>query len=62
VSVLITGGTGFIGAYTARRLIRQDRQVVTLDNLPSNVIYNLFTPDELEQVRFVAGAPVSLRT
>lgn len=61
MSVLITGGTGFIGAYVARRLIRDGRKVVTLDNLPSNVIHGVLTPGELSQVRFVTGDVSSLR-
>jgi UDP-glucose 4-epimerase len=61
LSVLISGGTGFIGAYTARRLIRAGQQVVTLDTIPSNVIHNVLAPEEIEQVRFVTGDVSSLR-
>lgn len=45
----------------ARRLVRSGREVVTLDNLPSNVIHNLLTDEELGQVRFVTGNVSSLR-
>lgn len=31
--VLITGGAGYIGSHTARRLVREGHQVVVLDNL-----------------------------
>lgn len=55
MSVLITGGSGFIGAYVARRLIQDGRRVVTLDNLPSNVIHNVLTPEEISQVHFATG-------
>lgn len=60
MSVLITGGTGFIGAYVARRLIQTGRSVVTLDNLPSNVIHSVLSPEELEEVTFVSGDVASL--
>jgi UDP-glucose 4-epimerase len=55
LSVLITGGSGFVGAYVARRLIRDGREVVTLDNVPSNVIHKVLTPEELVKVRFTTG-------
>lgn len=61
LSVLITGGTGFIGAYVARQLLRVGEQVVTLDNIPSNVIHNVLTPEEISEVRFVTGDVSSLR-
>lgn len=61
MSVLITGGTGFIGAYVARELIRAGQRVVTLDNLPSNVIHNVLDPEEIAEVRFATGDVSSLR-
>lgn len=61
MSVLITGGTGFIGAYVARELIRGGWEVVTLDNLPSNVIHEVLTPEELEQVTITTGDVSSFR-
>ena len=60
MSVLITGGTGFVGAYVARRLIRDGQRVVTLDNLPSNVIHGVLEPEELARIRFVTGDVCSL--
>lgn len=61
MSVLVTGGTGFIGAYVARRLVQEGEKVVTLDNLPSNVINKVLAPEELERVRPVTGDVSSLR-
>lgn len=60
-SVLVTGGTGFIGAYVARRLIGDGHQVVTLDARPSNVMGEVLTADELAAVRMRAGDVASLR-
>ncbi|MBA2278500.1 MAG: NAD(P)-dependent oxidoreductase [Chloroflexia bacterium] len=61
MAVLITGGTGFIGAYLARRLLKGGQRVVTLDPRPSNVINEVLTPAELAEVRIVAGDVTSLR-
>jgi UDP-glucose 4-epimerase len=60
LAVLITGGSGFIGAHLARRLIREGHDVVTLDNLPSNVIHGVLEPEEILQVKFVTGSVSSL--
>ncbi len=55
MATLITGGTGFIGAYVSRQLVRRGERVVTFDNLPSNVIHQLLTPDELAEVTMTTG-------
>ena len=55
MTVLITGGTGFIGAYVVRQMVRAGRPVATLDPQPSNVISTILTPEELEAVRIVTG-------
>lgn len=60
MTTLITGGTGFIGAYVSRRLVRKGERVVTFDNLPSNVIHQLLTPEELAEVTFATGEVTSL--
>ncbi|WP_273846769.1 NAD-dependent epimerase/dehydratase family protein [Rubrobacter calidifluminis] len=61
MSVLITGGAGFIGAYVARVLLGSDRRVITLDPLPSNVIHTVLTPEEISRISFERGDVSSLR-
>lgn len=61
MSILITGGTGFIGAHVARRLIAAGQNVVTLDSLPSNVINEVLRPEEVAQVSTTVGDVTSLR-
>lgn len=61
MSVLITGGTGFIGAYVARRLIQEGKKVITLDTIPSNVINTVLAPKEISQVKFLTGDVSSFR-
>ncbi|MEO5701566.1 MAG: NAD-dependent epimerase/dehydratase family protein [Casimicrobiaceae bacterium] len=39
--VLITGGAGFIGSHLAERLLRDDHEVVALDNLSTGTLDNL---------------------
>lgn len=60
-AVLITGGTGFIGAYVARDLVRSGRHVVTLDPLPGNVIDKVLSPEERQEVRVLAGDVANFR-
>ena len=33
MSILVTGGAGYIGSHMVKELIRQGREVVVLDNL-----------------------------
>lgn len=61
MTVLITGGTGFIGAYVVRQLLQAGKPVATLDPQPSNVISNVLTAEELDQVTMVTGDASSLR-
>src|SRR3990167_3787792 len=39
--VLVTGGAGFIGSHTVDLLLKQDKQVIVLDNLSSGRLTNL---------------------
>jgi nucleoside-diphosphate-sugar epimerase len=55
LAVPITGGTGFIGAYVVRQLIRAGRRVATLDPLPGNVIDRVLSREELAEVTRVTG-------
>jgi len=61
MTTLITGGTGFIGAHIARRLLADGERVVTLDNLPSNVIHGVLEPEEITEVTMTVGDVTSLR-
>lgn len=60
-TVLITGGTGFIGAYVARELIRSGRNVATLDPLHGNVIDKVLTREERQEVHCVTGDVANFR-
>lgn len=60
LAVLITGGTGFVGSYVARTLIRRGESVVTFDNLPSNVIDEVLSPEERTEVKTYRGDVTNL--
>jgi len=61
VNVLITGGTGFIGAHLARRLVRAGCGVVLLDPSPANVLQDVLTDEEQAEVTVAPGHAESLR-
>ena len=61
MTVLVVGGTGFIGAYVTRRLLRGGHRVVAFDASPGNLLQDLLTPEELQTVPVVVGECQSLR-
>jgi nucleoside-diphosphate-sugar epimerase len=56
MTVLITGGTGFIGAYVVRDLLKRRDRVVCFDIDPNpRLLGALLSPEELENVTLVRG-------
>jgi len=55
MSYLITGGTGFLGSYVTRKLVREGKKVVAYDYLTSNVINNILSEEEMKKVKIVNG-------
>ena len=56
MSYLVTGGTGFIGAYTIRDLLHQGEKVVSYDASPDlNIMANALTQDEIQKTVRVFG-------
>jgi nucleoside-diphosphate-sugar epimerase len=56
MSYLVTGGTGFIGAYTIRDLLRQGHRVVSFDASPDlNIMTNALSREEIERTVRVVG-------
>jgi UDP-glucose 4-epimerase len=53
MSILLTGGAGYIGSHTAQALVDRGENVVVLDNLSSGV--RKFVPEKAEFVRGCAG-------
>jgi nucleoside-diphosphate-sugar epimerase len=56
MTYLITGGTGFIGAYVVRDLLKRGERVVCFDIDPNpRLLGALLSPEELEKVALVHG-------
>jgi nucleoside-diphosphate-sugar epimerase len=56
MSYLVTGGTGFIGAYTIRDLLRKGEKVVSFDSSPElSIMGDALTKGEIEKTVRVLG-------
>uniref|UniRef100_A0A0D9XFV8 UDP-glucose 4-epimerase n=1 Tax=Leersia perrieri TaxID=77586 RepID=A0A0D9XFV8_9ORYZ len=53
ISVLVTGGAGYIGTHTAVRLLEKGHEVTVVDNFHNSV------PEALDRVRLIAGPALS---
>ncbi len=49
MSILVTGGTGFIGSHTAIELLKQDEDIVIVDNLSNSKI------EMVEKIKMLSG-------
>ena len=47
MKILVTGGTGYIGSHTAVELLKEENEVIIVDNLSNSKIEVL---DKLEQI------------
>ena len=55
-SILVTGGTGFIGSYVVRRLLRRGDRIIAFDLVPDrNAMDLVLTPEEAASVTLVRG-------
>jgi UDP-glucose 4-epimerase len=57
---LITGGTGFVGSYVAKELLKRGDKVVAYDFVQSNVMQQILEPEEISQITIVIGAITDL--
>jgi nucleoside-diphosphate-sugar epimerase len=55
VTVLVTGGAGFIGAYVVRSLLSAGHDVVVFDRVPANNALDLVAPREVGPLAIEAG-------
>lgn len=55
---LVTGGAGFIGSNIVRELIKQNHEVIVIDNLLTGKLENL--KDILKKIKFVKGDIIDL--
>ena len=53
---LVTGGTGFVGAYAVRDLVRKGHEITIVDlALNRDFLAEVLAPDKLDRVRLVSG-------
>ena len=56
MSILITGGAGFVGSFLIRSLLKRNEKVVIIDtNLETPSMKEILTPAEQQQVRQIRG-------
>jgi UDP-glucose 4-epimerase len=55
MSVLVTGGAGFIGSHLAERLLKDGNKVVVVDNLSTGSLENIKTFEKHSSFDFVEG-------
>jgi len=53
MSILVTGGTGYIGSHTVLKLLERGKDVVVLDNFSNS------GPDALRRLEDIAGRPIT---
>jgi len=53
---LLTGGTGFVGSYIAKELLKRGDKVVAYDYMTSNVMQQILSPEEISEITIATGA------
>jgi UDP-glucose 4-epimerase len=55
MTILITGGAGFIGSHLAEQLLKEGNKVVVIDNLSTGILQNIDSFKEHPDFEFVEG-------
>jgi UDP-glucose 4-epimerase len=55
MATLVTGGTGFIGAYVVKGLLDEGEKVVAFDYIHPNVLPRVFSPEQIKEAIIVDG-------